>query len=75
MANESKLHRPRRGRPPRLNWRDMRVEWYDRAKSQVVTTVAVCKGWRGDDTDIRWEFEDAAGNTVVIRLSGLPRTD
>ena len=75
MAN-SKLNRPTRGRPPKMNWRDMRVEWYDREKGKVITTTAVCKGWRsGDDADLRWEFVDGNGNTVVIRRSGLPRTD
>lgn len=75
MANQSKLHRPGRGRPPRMNWRDLRIEWYDRSKGKLITTTAVCKGWRGDDTDLRWEFVDGNGNTVVIRRSGLPRDD
>ena len=78
MANVSKLHRPGRGRPPKMNWRDLRCEWYDAARKKTVTTVAQMKGWNvgiNEPTDIRWEFTDCAGNTVVLRPSGLPRTD
>lgn len=75
MANVSKLHRPGRGRPPRMNWRDLKCEWYDRAKGKVITTIAQCKGWKGDETDLRWEFQDCVGNIVVLRRSGLPRDD
>ena len=71
MPNVSKLHRPGKGRPPKLNWRDLRVEWYDSARGKIITTIAQAKGWRGDDSDFRWEFVDAAGNTVVLRRSGL----
>lgn len=74
MANVSKLNRPGRGRPPRMNWRDLRVEWHDPTRG-IITTTAVCKGFRGDDTDLRWEFTDSAGRVIVLRRSGLPRDD
>jgi hypothetical protein len=62
-----------KGRPPRLTWRDLKVEYYD-PKRGLIQEVAKMKGWDGpDNTPIWWEFTDMEGRIIKISLSGLPR--
>ena len=79
MANKSKLHRPGRGRPAKETYRDLVVEIYDKERTRIVHTLAVCKGYEPHDKfpefreATRWEFRDLNGNTIVLRRSSLPR--
>ena len=79
MANQSKLHRPGRGRPHKETFRDLVVEIYDAERKRVVHTLAVCKGYEPRDKfpemreATRWEFRDLHGNTIVLRRSAIPR--
>lgn len=57
-----------KGRPPRLNWRDLIITYQHNGKT--IQEIAKMKGY---DTDgpIWWEFKDAIGNVVKITPSGL----
>ena len=58
-----------KGRPPRLNWRDLRIEYLD-SKRGLIQEIAKMRGYEGDGP-YYWEFQFKDGTIIKIMPSGL----
>lgn len=56
-----------KGRPPRLNWRDLIITYTDKGK--VITEIAKMDY---NAEPICWYFKDREGRQIKITRSGLP---